>query len=95
MNRTATFDEPTPPDVYPDIPRYVQAPDPIYLGEAEFKMIGMPPRKQTWVGYLICIDASRIAGNGGEVELSELDEAVAATSHSEFDDMERPWPVDS
>jgi hypothetical protein len=29
------------------------------------------------VGYLICIDASRIAGNGGEVELSQLQEAIA------------------
>ena len=48
LNRTAIFDEPTPTDVYPDIPRYVQAPEPIYLGKTEFRMIGMPPGRQIW-----------------------------------------------
>ena len=27
-------------------------------------------------GYLICVEASRIAGNGGEVELSEITDAT-------------------
>ena len=35
-------------DVYPDIPRYAQAPEPIYLGKTEFRMIGMPPGRQIW-----------------------------------------------
>jgi hypothetical protein len=57
------------------------------LGEAAFPMLGpqgglvspglpLLVSDAVPVGYLICIDASRIAANGGEVVLSEIEEAV-------------------